>query len=85
MIIIITMIMIISMMMITIKAERTQCMFHDLMMIIRSMIMIMVMTMMIIRSMMMMIREHNRVVEELRGVNPQWDGDRLYQEGRKVI
>ena len=33
---------------------------------------------------MMMIREHNRVVEELRGVNPQWDGDRLYQEGRKV-
>ena len=34
---------------------------------------------------MMMIREHNRVVEELRGVNPQWDGDRLYQEGRKVM
>ena len=30
------------------------------------------------------IREHNRVVEELRSVNPHWDGDRLYQEGRKV-
>ena len=29
-------------------------------------------------------REHNRVVEELRIVNPHWDGDRLYQEGRKV-
>ena len=29
-------------------------------------------------------REHNRVVEELRSVNPHWDGDRLYQEGRKV-
>ena len=35
-------------------------------------------------SCMIMIREHNRVVEELRSVNPHWDGDRLYQEGRKV-
>ena len=25
------------------------------------------------------------MVEELRGVNPHWDGDRLYHEGRKVV
>ena len=39
---------------------------------------------MVITITMIMIREHNRVVEELRSVNPHWDGDRLYQEGRKV-
>ena len=30
-------------------------------------------------------REHNRVVDELRVVNPHWDGDMLYHEGRKII
>ena len=30
-------------------------------------------------------REHNRVAEELRQLNPHWDGDVLYQETRKVI
>ena len=29
-------------------------------------------------------REHNRLAEGLRSVNPHWDGDRLYQEARKV-
>lgn len=29
-------------------------------------------------------REHNRVAEELRRVNPHWDGDSLYHEARKV-
>ena len=43
--------------------------------------MIMIITIIMI---IIMIREHNRVVEELRSVNPHWDGDRLYQEGRKV-
>ena len=30
-------------------------------------------------------REHNRVVAELRRINPHWDGDRLYQEGRMIV
>ena len=30
-------------------------------------------------------REHNRVVTELRRINPHWDGDRLYQEGRLIV
>lgn len=29
-------------------------------------------------------REHNRVADELRRVNPHWDGDTLYHEARKV-
>ncbi len=30
-------------------------------------------------------REHNRVADELRRLNPHWDGDMLYHEARKII
>ena len=30
-------------------------------------------------------REHNRVADELRRLNPHWDGDMLYHETRKII
>ncbi len=30
-------------------------------------------------------REHNRVADELRRINPHWDGDMLYHESRKII
>lgn len=30
-------------------------------------------------------REHNRVADELRVINPHWDGDMLYHESRKII
>lgn len=31
------------------------------------------------------MREHNRIAEELRRINPQWDGDKLYHEARKIV
>ena len=30
-------------------------------------------------------REHNRLAEELRAMNPHWDGDRIYHEARKIV
>ncbi|XP_078669070.1 peroxidasin-like isoform X2 [Branchiostoma floridae x Branchiostoma belcheri] len=31
------------------------------------------------------MREHNRVARELRRLNPHWDGDTIYHEGRKIV
>jgi len=32
-----------------------------------------------------MVREHNRVEEALHQTNPQWSGERLFQEARKIV
>ncbi|KAK9508766.1 hypothetical protein O3M35_006245 [Rhynocoris fuscipes] len=33
----------------------------------------------------LLYREHNRLVDDLRAINPTWSGDRLYKEASKIV
>lgn len=33
----------------------------------------------------LMMREHNRLARALAKLNPHWDGERIYQEARKIM